>query len=75
MGKTIHNVPKRIAVRVAVVASVASMSLTGLSFASRLPDSTSESAGGAINTTVGHWAISTDGSLNTESLGLVLSIR
>ena len=68
MGKTIHNVPKRIMVRVAVVAFVASMSLTGLSFANRLPDSTND-------TTVGHWAISTDGSLNTESLGLVLSIR
>ena len=75
MGKTIHNVPKRIAVRVAVVASVASMSLTGLSFASRLPDSTSESTSGAINTTVGHWVLSTDGSLNTQPLALVISIR
>ena len=75
MGKTIHNVPKRMAIRVAVVAFVALTALTGLSFASRLPDSASESTNGAINTTVGHWAISTDGSLNTEPLGTVISIR
>ena len=70
-----NNESKRTAIRVAVVAFVASMALTVLSFSSRLPDSTGESASGAINTTVGHWAISTDGSLNTESLGIVISIR
>ena len=41
----------------------------------RLPDSTGESASGAVNTTVGHWAISTDGSLNTIPLGIVISLR
>ena len=62
-------------IRVAVVAFAALMSLTGLSYASRLPDSTGESASGAVNTTVGHWAISTDGSLNTIPLGIVISLR
>lgn len=80
MKNTIHkswrnNVSSRTAIRVAVVAFVASMALTGLSFASRSPDSTSESTSGAINTTVGHSAISASGSLNTEPLGLVISIR
>ena len=69
-----NNVSRRTAIRVAVVAFVASMALTGLSFASRSPNSSGESTSGAVNTTVGHSAISASGSLNTEPLGMVISI-
>ena len=79
MKNTIHkswrsNVSRRTAIRVAGVAFVASMALTGLSFASRSPNSTDESTSGAVNTTVGHSAISASGSLNTEPSGMVISI-
>lgn len=70
-----NNVSQRTTIRVVVVAFVASMALTGLSFASRLPDSTGESTSGAINTTVGCSAVSMSGSLNTEPLGMVISIQ
>ena len=41
----------------------------------RSPDSTATSAAGAINTTVGHWAVSDDGSLNTLPRGAMFTIR
>ena len=41
----------------------------------RLPDAFATSLAGAVNTPVGHWAVSGDGSLDTNPLGMVITFQ
>ena len=61
--------------RVAAVAAATLAALTGLADISRSPDSTATSSAGAVNTTVGHSAVSDDGPLNTVPMGTMFTIR
>ena len=60
---------------VAAVAATTLAALTGLADITRAPDSTATSSAGAVNTTVGHSAVSDDGPLNTVPVGTMLTIR
>jgi hypothetical protein len=59
----------------AIIAAAVLAVFAAFASATRLPDSTATSSAGAINTTVGHWAVSGDGSLNTIPLGMVIYVR
>lgn len=72
---TIRGVSERLGMRGAVFAVAALAALTGLSIVARTPDSGDESAEGAINTTVGHSAVSDEGPLDTTPPGLSVIIR
>ena len=61
--------------RVAAIVAAMLAVLAAFANATRLPDSTATSSAGAINTTVGHWAVSGDGSLNTIPLGMGIYVR
>ncbi|MBQ3289579.1 MAG: hypothetical protein IJH50_09245 [Kiritimatiellae bacterium] len=61
--------------RVAAIVAAMLVVLAAFANTNRLPDSTATSSAGAINTTVGHWAVSADGSLDTIPLGMVIYVR
>ena len=61
--------------RVVAIDAVALAAFTAFADVTRLPDSTATSSAGAINTTVGHWAVSDDGALNTLPRGTMFTIR
>ena len=61
--------------RVAAIAAVTFATLTGIADITRSPDSTAMSSAGAVNTTVGHSAVSDDGPLNTVPVGTMFTIR
>jgi len=61
--------------RVAAIAAATLAALTGLADISRSPDSMATSSAGAVNTTVGHSAVSDDGPLNTVPPGTIFTIR
>jgi len=61
--------------RVAAIAAATLAAFAAFADTTRSPDSTATSSSGAINTTVGHWAVSDDGSLNTSPRGTMFTIR
>ena len=61
--------------RVAAVVAATLAAFTGLADITRSPDATAVSSSGAVNTTVGHSAVSDDGPLNTFPVGAVIMIR
>ena len=69
------NRAKASEMRVAAVAAATLAALAGLADITRSPDSTATSSAGAVNTTVGHSAVSDDGSLNTVPVGTMFTIR
>ena len=56
-------------------AVVALAAVTVVADTTRSPDSTATSAAGAVNTTVGHCAVSRDGSINTNPVGMIITVR
>ncbi|MBR2838674.1 MAG: hypothetical protein IKE55_07825 [Kiritimatiellae bacterium] len=70
-----HCSAKTPGLRIAAIAAAVLAMFAAFASATRLPDSTATSSAGAINTTVGHWAVSGDGSLNTIPLGMVIYVR
>ena len=73
-GKTRYNM-KASGLHFAVIVAVALAAFAVFADTTRLPDSTATSSTGAINTTVGHWSVSDDGSLNTLPVGTMFTIR
>ncbi|MBR3221791.1 MAG: hypothetical protein IKF72_06100 [Kiritimatiellae bacterium] len=69
----VHSTGREICVVAVAVATIAA--LAGIADVTRSPDSTAMSSAGAVNTTVGHSAVSDDGSLDTMPLGMVFTIR
>ena len=61
--------------RVAAAAATTLAVLTGFADITRLPDSTATSSAGAVNTTVGHSAVSDDGPLKTVPVGTTFTNR
>ena len=56
-------------------AAIALVAVTAVADTTRSPDSTATSAVGTVNTTVGHWAVSRDGSLDTNPVGMIITFR